>query len=157
MNVGRTLAIVVLASATLGPAEALKPDPHRLALRVALPTGQVATAIEGEHEPRSTGSYALRIYAPSDPQFPQDRFVAGVVRPRDGTLEDLRVDDVDRDGQPEVLVLVRNAGSGGFLQVDAYTITNDGPTLVVSLHDLPHDAVPEREIDTAWRRAHHAD
>ena len=101
-----------------------------------------AVADEGEGEPRSTGSYALRLYRAGDPSFPFDAFVAGAVRPRDGTLEALRFADIDRDGRPEVIVVSRSAGSGGYLSVDAFRFQKDALVLAASKSGLPADADP---------------
>jgi len=44
---------------------------------------------EGEGEPRSIGSYSIRLYGSANPDFPLDDFIAGVVVPRDGSVERL--------------------------------------------------------------------
>ena len=104
--------------------------------------GVNAVADEGEGEPRSIGSYALRLYKAGDPSFPFDAFAAGAVRPRDGTLEALKFADIDRDGRPEVIVVSRSAGSGGYLSVDAFRFQKDALVLAASKSGLPADADP---------------
>ena len=97
---------------------------------------------EGEGEPRSTGSYALRLYRAGDPSFPYDAFLAGAVRPRDGTLEALKFADIDRDGRNEVIVVVRSAGTGGYLSADAFRLQKGILALAASKSGLPGDADP---------------
>jgi len=104
--------------------------------------GVNAVADEGEGEPRSIGSYALRLYKAGDPSFPYDAFLAGAIRPRDGTLESLKFADIDRDGRPEVIVVARSAGSGGYLSVDAFRFQKDALVLAASKSGLPADADP---------------
>ncbi|MFM8820441.1 MAG: PliI family lysozyme inhibitor of I-type lysozyme, partial [Phenylobacterium sp.] len=99
--------------------------------------GVNAVADEGEGEPRSIGSYALRLYKAGDPSFPYDAFIAGAVRPRDGTLEALNFADIDRDGRPEVIVVARSAGSGGYLSADAFRLQKDALVLAASKSGLP--------------------
>lgn len=75
-----------------------------------------------EGEPIGTGSYAVRIYSVADSCLPYDHFVADTVRPRDGTVEDVRFADLDCSGSQEVIVVIRSAGSGGYLTADAFRL-----------------------------------
>lgn len=95
---------------------------------------------EGRFEPRSTGSYSLRVYAGSHPRFPYDDFVTGTVQPRDGTIEDVRFFDLDDDGLLDIVVVIRNAGSGGYLSADAFRLRNRVLTLLGSVSGLPKEA-----------------
>ncbi len=79
-----------------------------------LRTGQLLVVEESALEPRSIGSYSLRLYSGERPEFPYDRFVTGLVQARDGVLEaalelDLRYCDSC------VVICLRSAGSGGYL------------------------------------------
>ncbi|HKE94746.1 MAG TPA: PliI family lysozyme inhibitor of I-type lysozyme [Povalibacter sp.] len=94
----------------------------------------------GELEPASVGSYSLRVYAAINPAFPYDDFVTGVVRQRDGTIEDIRFVDLDHDGSPEIIVIMRSAGSGGYLAADAFRFKSEMLTLLASVSGLPADA-----------------
>lgn len=85
-----------------------------------LPTGQVVVVAEGDLEPRSIGSYSLRLYSGRAPEFPTDDFVAGVIRPRDGTIVRVALEDVDGDARPEIVIVMQSAGSGGYLSADAF-------------------------------------
>ena len=82
----------------------------------------MVTATEGAHEPRSIGSYALRLYAPLDPDWPYDNYVHGTVRPRDGVLVELRFGDLDGDAAPDIVVVIRSAGSGGYISADGFLV-----------------------------------
>lgn len=103
-------------------------------------------ADEGEGEPRSTGSYALRLYKSGDPSFPFDAFVAGAVRPRDGTLEALKFADLDRDGKNEIIVVVRSVGTGSYLSADAFRLQKGALVLAASKAGLAAGADPVAEL-----------
>jgi len=80
----------------------------------------VAVVAEGDLEPRSIGSYSLRLYSGRAPEFPTDDFVAGVIRPRDGTIVRVVLEDVDGDARPDIVIVMQSAGSGGYLSADAF-------------------------------------
>jgi hypothetical protein len=109
-------------------------------------TAWVAVAAEGDGEPRSIGSYTLRVYSPAGDGGPRDRFVAGAIRPRDGTVEAIRFADLDRDGTPEIVVMLRSAGSGGYLSADAYRLRGGVPRYAASVEGLPRDDDPIRAL-----------
>lgn len=110
-------------------------------------TKGIAVAAEGDLEPRSIGSYSLRLYAKNDPAFPYDDFIAGIVQPRDGSIEDIRFADIDRDGVPEIVVVMRAAGSGGFLSADAFRFQAPSSlTLLSSVSGIEGDADPVRAL-----------
>ena len=138
-----TLAAAVLATA----APAFAADVNRIVLNGSdegLAVNVVAD--EGEGEPRSTGSYALRLYKSGDPSYPFDAFVAGAVRARDGTLEALKFADLNRDGKNEIIVVVRSAGSGGYLSADAYRLQKGALVLAASKSGLPANTDPVAEL-----------
>ena len=112
-------------------------------LTVTLPgTDLAVTVAEGPAEPRSIGSYAVRVYEVRDSAFPYDVFVAGLVRKRDGGIEELRFADLDGDGRAEAVVVIRSAGSGGYVSADAFSVTRNGIRLAGSVEDLDADADP---------------
>jgi hypothetical protein len=133
------LAAALLATA----APALAADVNRIVLNGS-DEGLAVTAVadEGEGEPRSTGSYALRLYKSGDPSYPFDAFVAGAVRARDGTLEALKFADINRDGKNEIIVVIRSAGTGGYLSADAFRVQKGVPVLVSSKSGLAANADP---------------
>ena len=77
-----------------------------------LPTGQVVVVAEGDLEPRSIGSYTVRVYSNSQPEYPTDDFLAGLVKERDGTVEDVLFADVNGDGIKDIVVTMRCVGTG---------------------------------------------
>src|SRR5262245_39687483 len=113
-----SLGVMVVVFTALGAEEGA-----RLVKTVPFPgSPQMAVVAEGDFEPRSIGSYSLRIYAGTNPDFPYDAFMAGTVRPRDGTVEDLKFFDLDRDGVLDIIVILRSAGSGGYRSADAFEL-----------------------------------
>jgi Periplasmic lysozyme inhibitor of I-type lysozyme len=62
-------------------------------------TGETVVIAEGDLEPRSIGSYTMRVYKARSAEFPTDEFITGVVRPRNGTIDAVRSADVDGDNR----------------------------------------------------------
>lgn len=90
--------------------------------QLTLPSGQVITVAEGRGEPASIGSYDVRLYSGANPQFPLDQFIDGNVMGRDGGIKALKLQDLNGDKQPELIVIVESAGTGGYISADAFTI-----------------------------------
>lgn len=132
----------------LGASTALEADETTRRIRKAwMPKAStIAVVAEGDFEPRSVGSYSLRIYAGTDPRFPYDHFIAGVVRLRDGVVETVQFSDLDGDGSPEVVVIVRSVGSGGYLSADAFQLRDEAPTLLETVAGLEPAADPIRAL-----------
>lgn len=107
---------------------------------------EVIVVAEGDFEPRSVGSYALRVYGGSSKKFPTDDFVVGLVRPRNGTIEALRFADLDGDGRPEIVVIIRSVGSGGYLSADAFRYRTKSLEFIGSVSDLDKGADPIRAM-----------
>jgi Periplasmic lysozyme inhibitor of I-type lysozyme len=130
---------VVLAAKSAFAAE----QEHRFVQMFHFPVGsEVAVVAEGDLEPRSVGSYTLRIYGGVPDQFPTDDFIAGAVRPRNGVVEAVRFDDLDGDGKPEIEVVIRAAGSGGYLSADAFRYHDRLLEFLGSVSDLDKGADP---------------
>jgi len=110
------------------------------------PTQATIVVAEGDLEPRSVGSYSIRLYAKNDPAFPYDRFVTGLVRPRDGSVESVRFADLDHDGTPEIIVVLRSSGSGGYQSADAFHFRKKSLQLMKSVNGLEASADPVREL-----------
>jgi hypothetical protein len=116
-------------------------------LRGVIPgTSTMVVVAEGQLEPRSIGSYSARIYSGRNRRFPYDDFVAGTVRRRDGALEKLLFSDLDGDALPEIVVVLRSAGTGGHLSADAFQLRGSTLALVGSVAGLAKDADPIRAL-----------
>jgi Periplasmic lysozyme inhibitor of I-type lysozyme len=76
-------------------------------------SAEVLIVAEGDFEPRGIGSYSLRVYGGRSKKFPTDDFVAGLIRPRNGTIEALRFDDVEEKAEAEKLRLRPTTGVDG--------------------------------------------
>jgi hypothetical protein len=107
---------------------------------------ELVVVAEGDFEPRGVGSYALRIYAGPSEKFPMDDFVLGIVRPRNGIVEAVRFDDIDDDDKPEIIVIIRSVGSGGYLSADAFRYRARSLELAVSVSDLDKGEDPIRAL-----------
>ena len=103
-----TVAAGVTASLVLGTGYGTgQTIGHQTTLTGTVPANTlIVTVTEGPGEPRSIGSYALRVYDPLHPDFPYDHFIAGTVQKRDGAVEELLFRDLDDDGIEEALVVV---------------------------------------------------
>ncbi len=121
--------------------------PARIVRKVLPGTTAVVVVAEGEFEPRSVGSYSLRIYAGANSRFPYDDFIAGTVRSRDGVVEDVLFPDVDGDGSPEIVVVIRSVGTGGYLSADAFRLHGTALSLIESVAGLAKDADPVRALE----------
>ena len=110
-------------------------------LSLSLDNGQTVTISEGPGEARSLGSFAIRRYAAAEPGEETTFFLDGQVQSRDGFVERAEIADLNGDGRAEVVVIVRSAGSGGYLSAHAFSVE---PRLAEagSLEGLPADADP---------------
>src|SRR5690242_20209011 len=98
---------------------------HRFVRLFKFPAAlESAVVAEGDLEPRSIGSYTLRIYGGG---------ITGIVRPRNGTIEAVHFIDVDSDNRAVLVVLMRSAGSGGYLAADAFRYRNRSIELIGSV------------------------
>jgi hypothetical protein len=75
-------------------------------------------------------------------------FTAGQVRARDGTIEEAAVTDIAGERRPEAVVIVRSAGTAGYLSAHAFAI--DKQLLSFSLFGLPSDRVGRAAVTTSW-------
>ncbi len=103
---------------------------------------EVVVVAEGEFEPRSIGSYSLRVYSGVPDRFPTDRFLAGIIRPRDGVLESVKFADLDGDGRADIIVAIRSVGSGGYLSADAFRFEGASLRLLATVSGLGKRANP---------------
>jgi hypothetical protein len=130
------VCFVVFASATAAA------DSDRYVRKLALPDGQTAVIAEGDFEARSIGTYTVRLYSPDSTKADDTTFyTAGVILERDGMVEDVRVADLDGKGE-ELVVIVRSAGTGGYLSAQALSFANKGIEVRSHVEGLPKDADP---------------
>jgi hypothetical protein len=135
---------MVLASPALSAEEG-----GRVILTAVIPgESTIVVAAEGDLEPRSIGSYTLRAYAGGNRRFPYDDFLAGTVRPRNGTIETLKFADLNGDASPEIIVVMRSAGTGGYISADAFQLRGSALSLVAAVSALAKDADPIRRLET---------
>jgi ecotin len=123
----------------------------RFVQKLPLPTEQAAVIAEGEFEARSIGSYSVRLYSARGAQ-PGDEttfFSAGLVRPRDGTVERVLLADLGRGSEPSLVVVIRSAGSGGYLSADAFAIGQDKLALCATVSGLSAHADPVAALRSA--------
>jgi hypothetical protein len=137
MNRILALAVVLFASGALHAAEA-----ERFVTKVKLPSGQVAVVAEGDFEARSIGSFSVRLYDAAPPEDEATFFRTGQVRARDGTIEKVVVADITGDQRPEIVVIVRSAGTGGYLSAHAFAFDKQRLTFHSAAEGLPSDADP---------------
>ena len=114
----------------------------RFVQKLAVPDGQTAVVAEGDFEARSIGSYSIRVYSRESAHPDDDTtfFSEGVIRPRDGTVEKAFLANIANDGPPSLVVVIRSAGSGGYLSADAFTIANKAVIFRTSAAALPANA-----------------
>lgn len=120
-------------------------QPDRFVHQAKLSIGLTAVVAEGDFEPRSIGSYSLRIYG-ANPEFPTDDFLSGTVRSRDGYIEKVVIQDINGDGAEEIIVIVRSAGTGGYLSADAFQYRSKQLALTSSVADLQKNVDPIQEL-----------
>ncbi len=97
---------------------------------LTLRNGQRLVVEESSLEPRSIGSYSLRLYGGERPEFPYDRFLNGRVSERDGVLE-MAAELDSRHCDDCFTVCMRSVGSGGYLTHHIYSYT--GSILILQI------------------------
>ena len=115
-------------------------------------TGIAVLVDEGQVEPRSIGSYAVRLYDTRRGGGTWDAFLTGIVRPRDGTLMKLDFADLDADGTTELVVVTQSAGSGGYLAADAFRLRHGVLARVAGVEGLAPSADPVAALRRAAAR-----
>jgi len=80
---------------------------------------------EGRGEPKSMGSYSVRIYQNSDETNSRDFFITGLIFARDGFFKQADLVDIDDDDQLDLVVVFENAGSGSYLTAHAWRFIDD--------------------------------
>ena len=125
--------LLVAAGAAAFAAEA----DRRFVQLFRFPGGKETVVIaEGDLEPRSIGSYTVRVYRERSIKFPTDAFMTGIVRPRNGTIDAVRFADVDGDNRADLIVIMRSVGSGGYLRAEAFRYRDSSLDLIGSVAGL---------------------
>jgi len=95
---------------------------------------------EGDYEPRSIGSYSIRLYKILSAEYPTDNYVCGFIRPRDGVVENVLFEDLDENGTAEIIVIMRCAGTGSYISADAFKYAKEKLALLVRVEQLDNNA-----------------
>lgn len=98
--------------------------------------GLTAVVAEGEGEPRSVGSYSVRVYEARNGDNDRDFFVTGLIFARDGFLVDLDLVDIDGDQNPDLIVSFESAGSGSYLTAHAWRLLDNKLSSVAMVEGL---------------------
>ncbi len=112
---------------------------------VPLSDGFTAVISEGDYEPRSIGSYSVRIYK-SSPKAAVDLFVCGTILKRNGYIEKVELQDVNADGIKDLVVVIRCVGSGSYLSADAFEYKSNRLSLIARVANLKADANPIKAL-----------
>ena len=117
----------------------------RYANQHKLSTGLTVVVAEGDFEPRSIGSYSIRIYDVNH-DFPTDKFLYGTIRPRVGIIEQVRIKDINKDGTEEIIVIIRSVGTGGNLSADAFQYQSKQLKLIANVSGLEKKTDPIKAL-----------
>lgn len=98
-----------------------------------LSSGQTALISEGEFEARSIGSFSVRLYEAAPAGDETTFFTSGLISARDGFIEKVVLSDINGDSEPEIIVVVRSAGTGSYLSAHAFAIGNDQKLALISI------------------------
>lgn len=103
------------------------PKKVRLGNEIVFPWGEGLQVVieEGRSEPRSLGSYSVRLYQTTDEDNDRDFFITGLIFARDGFLKHAELVDIDDDQQEDLVVIFESAGSGSYLTAHAWRFLDD--------------------------------
>lgn len=94
-----------------------------------LSDGRLLVVEEQSLEPRSMGSYGVRLYGVRNPEYPYDDFLAGLIHARDGVLTSARELEAT-GGQQRVLITLRSVGSGSYASYHLLLISDNNIELI---------------------------
>lgn len=120
-------------------------DKNRYISRAKFDNGMTAVVAEGDYEPRSIGSYSVRLYG-DNPKWPTDDFKCGIIRERDGVIEKLLMQDINGDGTNELNVIIRCVGSGAYISADAFQYRDGTLEIAASVEGLDKTADPIKAL-----------
>lgn len=126
--------------------------PARFVAKVRLPSGQTAVVAEGDFEARSIGSFSVRIYDPAAPGDETTFFRTGQIFGRDGTIETVTLAEVSGGAQPDLVVVARSAGTGGYRSALAFAVAGPRLALLAAVEHLPPSADPVAALRAAFAK-----
>ncbi len=132
----------------IGASHAMASD--RFIKILKLPSGQTVLISEGEFEARSIGSFNVRLYEAAPAGDETTFFTSGIVSARDGFIEKVELIDINGDSQPEIIVVVRSAGTGSYLSAHAFTIGNGQKLALISIVE---GLQPETDLVSALKKS----
>ena len=149
MNHIITLFAIVCVSAVLHA----ETGADRFVQKLKLPSKLTAVVAEGDFEARSTGSFSVRLYSSESAQPGDDTtfFVGGVICERDGSIEEVKLADIDGNGKPTLIVTVGNVGTGQYLSAYAFAVDTRQVWPRATVMDLAKDADPIAALKKAKR------
>ncbi|MCG8531276.1 MAG: PliI family lysozyme inhibitor of I-type lysozyme [Desulfovibrionales bacterium] len=133
--------VLALALGTTARANSDSGASHRFIKIIPLPSGQTLVVAEGEFEPRSVGSFSIRLYHPSATDLDRTSFlVNGFIGEREGSLERVILERDKAGALSRIIVQVRSAGSGGYLSGAAYGLAQGRLVFLAQVQGLPPTA-----------------
>ncbi|WP_108652766.1 PliI family lysozyme inhibitor of I-type lysozyme [Dongshaea marina] len=104
-------------------------------------TEQILSIAEGEFEPRSGGSYSVRLYDGESSIAEPNQYISGLIQPRDGFIARAEFVDLNGDGHSELVVVIHSA-TGNHLSADAYSYDENSLKLLVSAGEMSSHTNP---------------
>ncbi len=128
-------ALFVLALCFISSAQG---EEGRYVKKMRISKELTAVVAEGDFEPRSIGSFTVRLYRADDDEAKRgldvDDFAGGILLERDGQIEKVELLDLDGDSTNELIISVRSAGSGGYLS--GFALGLKGKSVQILAQDL---------------------
>lgn len=131
MQIGFKVTILVLSAAVASTVAASE----RYVERVNVPNGQVVVVSEGDDEAQANGSYTVRLY-----DADHMGYRGGVIVIRDGAIEKVALGDLARNGNEQVVVVLRQGP--GVRSAQAFAIAGNRVEARSHIENLPDDADP---------------
>jgi len=113
---------------------------ERYLKKFKLTTGETIVVAEGDYEARSIGSFSIRVYEATSENDETTFFLSGLIHSRDGTVDNVLIEDVNDDSQPEIIVVSRSAGTGNYLSAYVFEYSDDNLVFRMSKVGMPPDS-----------------
>lgn len=101
---------------------------------------------EGVAEPKSMGSYSVRLYQGNPAGGRRDFFIAGLIFARDGFLKQAEFADIDNDQIEDLVVVFESAGTGDYLSAHAWRLVDEKLSAIAVVEGLAFDADVSAEL-----------